>query len=161
MKNNHEWIDKFQKDVFAAGFKVVEKADDGISMLIAQNDKFIIRIFERPNYPNFKYTADIGVAKNFDRWANSTDWFVLTFKPFSLQALMKVVNDFYTKKYYDPDCSDYLDISGQVRIAQELMAVRYCLDCLPDKVVMNKKGNKYTCPICKKHIVDAISLNNP
>ena len=126
MKNKpHAWIDKFQKDVFASGFKVKERVDGSVSMLIAKNYKFIIRVFERPGDSNFKYTADIAVAENFDRWANSTDWFVVAFESFSLLALMKVVNDFYKKKYYDPECSDYLDISRQVKIQQDLMAKRY------------------------------------
>jgi len=149
MNKQYAWMDKFQKDVFAAGFKVKERTNGISSMLIAKNDKFMIRIMERPTDPNFKYTADVSVAKNFDRWANSTDWVVVSVEPFSLQALMQVINDFYKKKYYNPDCSNYLDISGQVFHAQEMMTERYCLECLPNRVVMHRKGNRYTCPICK------------
>lgn len=143
------WIDGVQQDAVKVGFAIKERLDGSVSMLIIRDRKFVIRVFERPDDTNFKYTADIAVARNFDRWANSTDWFACAVEPFSLCSLLRVVSEFHRKHYYDKDYSDYLDISRQVINEQESMKERYCLECLPNKVVMVRKGFTYTCPLCK------------
>ena len=145
------WIDTIQQHLSSLKFDIKERSDGSVSMLIAKNKTFTIRVFERQG-DALGYTADVAVTRNFDRWANSTDWFVASKEPFSVFALMDVINRFYKRKYYDKDCSDYLNITSNVMSIQSILAEVYCPTCKMKKqmVVMNKKMDYYyECPICK------------
>jgi hypothetical protein len=145
-----KWIDTIQQHLSALKFNIKERSDGSVSMLIVKNKTFTIRIFERQG-DALCYTADIAVTRNFDRWANSTDWFVTSREPFSVFALMDVINRFYKRKYYDKDCSDYLDITSNVMSVQSMLEEVHCPTCKMKKeiVVMNKKDDCYECPVCK------------
>jgi hypothetical protein len=145
-----KWIDTIQQNLSELKFTIKERSDGSVSMLIAKNKTFTIRVFERQG-DALRYTADIAVTRNFDRWANSTDWFVASKEPFSVLALMNVINRFYKQKYYNGNYSDYLDITRNVMTVQSMLEEIYCPTCKLKKeiVVMNKKGEHYECPVCK------------
>lgn len=149
------WLKKIYKDLLDMGF---EESDSQKSMVIVGNKYFFIRAMERNDTVVPFYDADISVIKNFDRWANSTDWYVKSVDPFSAKALMDVVKRFYKQKYYNPGYSDFLNITENVMVVQKIMNEKYCPICIKKvnvgKVVLNKYNDGYLCPMCNNGFLE-------
>jgi hypothetical protein len=120
-KQKTKWIDRFRHDLYELNFNIEEVISGSVSMIIASNIYFKIRAIQKNLKFPYGITIDIAVRKNFDRWANSTDWFINSKEEVSAKALVKVINRFYKQHYFNPAYSDYLDITSNVKTIQECM----------------------------------------
>ncbi len=114
-----KWIDRFRHNLKSLKFQIEEVTSGSVSgMIIASNKLFKIRAFQRNLNLPYDISIDIAVRKNFDRWINSTDWFVNSKEEVSAKALIKVINRFYKQHYFNSGYSDFLDITSNVKVQQ-------------------------------------------
>lgn len=110
---NKNWLNDFSKDLKKLNF-VIEQEPCVFGILVAMDNIFRMRVAKETIRGSVRYKADVGVGENFDRWANSRDWFVDGVTPFSAKSLIDVVSLHYRNKNYNPFFSESVDITSDV-----------------------------------------------